>query len=62
MDMNFIHVISVSHQGLLNLSADPDLLVYLAIALPLMVLTLGAWLFWEWFSSRGAERRDSDLA
>ena len=52
MAMNYVHVTDISPHGILSLSADPDLLVYLALTLPLMLATVGGWLVWEWLISR----------
>lgn len=46
MEMNFIHDIEY-HDGQLSLQADAGLLFYLAITVPLMVLTIGGWFWWD---------------
>jgi hypothetical protein len=61
MNMEFVHVIAKSSSGILKLSADPGLYLYLAIALPLTAVTLLVWLIVEWNSSRKSRPRESNI-
>lgn len=61
MAMNYIHVTHLSPHGYLNLSADADLWVYLALTLPLMLLTVGGWFLWECFSARKRKKTENTI-
>ncbi|RFU26624.1 hypothetical protein B7463_g9721, partial [Scytalidium lignicola] len=50
MSMGYIHVDSLS--GIMKLGAMPEMWVYLAITLPLMVFTFLIWGIWEWWSRK----------
>jgi hypothetical protein len=53
LEMNNVHVRSGSG-GHLLIDVDPSFLFYLAITLPLMFVTVGGWLVWDWRSMRKA--------
>jgi len=50
LSMGFIHVTS-SHSGL-TVKADDGMWFYLALTLPLLLVTLGVWYVWEWRTRR----------
>jgi hypothetical protein len=50
LSMGFIHVESLG--GLMKLNVTQDMWFYLAITVPLMVLTFLAWGVWEWIVRR----------
>ncbi|KAE8449686.1 hypothetical protein EG329_007461 [Mollisiaceae sp. DMI_Dod_QoI] len=50
LSMGFIHVTS-SHSGL-TVKADDGMWFYLALTLPLLVVTIGVWYIWEWRARR----------
>jgi hypothetical protein len=51
--MGFIQVGSPSsHGGILRVTVAPELWFWLAITLPLMMVTLASWWTWEWRSGR----------
>ncbi|KAF8864440.1 hypothetical protein BDZ45DRAFT_38140 [Acephala macrosclerotiorum] len=56
LSMGFIHVTS-SHGGLIVV-ADDDMYFYLALTLPLLMVTIGGWYLWECRARR--QRRISD--
>lgn len=54
--MDYIHVLAISDHGFLTLAADADLWMYLALTLPLTAMTVGGWLFWEWYTMRKVKK------
>lgn len=53
---DMVHPFSSSRKGLLQLNADLDLWFWLAITIPLMLVTLGGWLYWDWRTTRKMSR------
>nr|POE62876.1 hypothetical protein CFP56_03779 [Quercus suber] len=43
-------------QGLSQLNADHDLWFWFAITFPLMLITLGGWLYWDWRTTRNMSK------
>jgi len=63
LGMGYIHVGSIT-DGYLKINTSKDILVYLAITLPLMVLTLLGWFIWDVYSRkkhRQSEANDGDV-
>ncbi|CAK4033313.1 hypothetical protein PFICI_04320 [Lecanosticta acicola] len=56
LEMGFLHDISYN-DGRLELKADPGLLLYLAITLPLMVVTVGGWFLWDFRTKRNLQKQ-----
>ncbi|KUJ08600.1 uncharacterized protein LY89DRAFT_691025 [Mollisia scopiformis] len=56
LSMGFIHVTS-AHNGLI-VRADDDMWFYLALTLPLSIVTLAVWYIWEWRARRRRMSRD----
>ena len=48
--MGFVHVESL--ENVMRLSVSKDMLLYIAITLPLMVATILGWWLWEYLSNR----------
>lgn len=65
--MGFVHVESLD--GIMRLNVSKDMLFYVAITVPLMVVTISAWWLWEYMSKRrkrisreeGDEEKAKDL-
>jgi len=61
--MGYIQVSSAT-EGYLRIDTSKNMLVYLAITLPLMLLTLLGWFIWDVYSRkkyRQSEKNDGDL-
>ncbi|KAH6692145.1 hypothetical protein BKA61DRAFT_282709 [Leptodontidium sp. MPI-SDFR-AT-0119] len=67
LSMGFVHVESLD--GIMRLNVSKDMLFYVAITVPLMVVTISAWWLWEYMSKRrkrisreeGDEEKAKDL-
>ncbi|KFY62104.1 hypothetical protein V496_04729 [Pseudogymnoascus sp. VKM F-4515 (FW-2607)] len=62
LSMGFVHVESL--EGVMRLAVSKDMLIYIAITLPLMVATILGWWLWEYMSKRrkraGMEEDDEE--
>ncbi|EME79536.1 uncharacterized protein MYCFIDRAFT_183745 [Pseudocercospora fijiensis CIRAD86] len=55
LDMDSLDI-SRSEGGHLIIDARPEFLFFLALTIPLMIVTVGGWLLWDWLSTRRRAR------